>query len=528
MTYMKKTFVLVLLALLGMTQLVAQENYEYVPFVREGVKWVYWYKNDFTYSVLNMPSSLNYWTFEMKGDTVIAGKHYKPVHLNYMDYNKEEAEQDFIPVYLREEDKVVYAIHPDGKRHSQCPVGIGEYVSDRYNQRKAPDGEYIIYDFNDPMELYDSVFDQIDPEWEWQTKRVTYECTDTIALGGHHVKRHQYKTIYSYINGGKDHIIEGVGYDGYNGMPLFYFEYLITGFQVRYGLSHVIEDGQIVYKSESYTDDMYMPLDRESVQWVNEKVTVNGDDTTRCYYTYENKGNYPGHPYKACYYHEGKGVLDGSCGTLVAGSDDLFGAIYSYRNTVLDKVIEEDRNMMNYGPKDLDTKFIYSGLMDHIPHSVVLESLPSFFIGSQRETLLTSENFIQIDPVMIENCMCSRWAYLGEQGDTLAYVVEGIGFDSYDLGDLLTPFTKKPDPDADYQEWCGLSHVVKDGKIIYKGMRYREGTFDGINEVTADTSRRPVDPQYYNLMGQPVGKDVPTVPGIYIHQGKKICVSRTP
>ena len=44
---MKKTFVLVLLALLGMTQLAAQD-YEYVPFVREGVKWVYWYKNDFT------------------------------------------------------------------------------------------------------------------------------------------------------------------------------------------------------------------------------------------------------------------------------------------------------------------------------------------------------------------------------------------------------------------------------------------------------------------------------------------------
>ena len=117
-----------------------------------------------------------------------------------------------------------------------------------------------------------------------------------------------------------------------------------------------------------------------------------------------------------------------------------------------------------------------------------------------------------------------RFAYLSEQGDTLAYVIQGIGFDSYDLGDLLTPFTRKPAPDADYQEWCGLSHVVKDGKIIYKGMRYREGAYDGITEVVADKSRRPMDPQYYNLMGQPVGKDIPTTPGIYIHQGKKIIV----
>jgi len=124
---------------------------------------------------------------------------------------------------------------------------------------------------------------------------------------------------------------------------------------------------------------------------------------------------------------------------------------------------------------------------------------------------------------MIDGYRCSRLAYIGENGDTLAYVVEGIGFDSRDMGDLLTPFTRKPDPDADYQEWCGLSHVVKDGKVIYKGMRYREGA-DGIDEVVADQSRRPLDENYYDLTGRAVGKDVPTTPGIYIHQGKKICV----
>ena len=128
----------------------------------------------------------------------------------------------------------------------------------------------------------------------------------------------------------------------------------------------------------------------------------------------------------------------------------------------------------------------------------------------------------------VEGIECSRIAYLDEEGDTLALIVEGIGFDSRDMGDLLTPFTRQPDPTADYQEWCGLSHVVKDGKIIYKGMRYREGNLTGIDEAVADCTARPSDPHYYDLMGRAVGTDVPSSPGIYIHQGKKIVVSRMP
>ena len=128
---------------------------------------------------------------------------------------------------------------------------------------------------------------------------------------------------------------------------------------------------------------------------------------------------------------------------------------------------------------------------------------------------------------MIEGIKCHRYAYIGEQGDTLAYIVQGIGFDSRNMGDLLTPFTKQPNPNAKHQEWCGLSHVVKDGKIIYKGMRYRHGAFDGIDEVVAEQPQaRQYDDNYYNLMGQPVGKTLPTAPGIYIHHGQKICVGR--
>ena len=141
------------------------------------------------------------------------------------------------------------------------------------------------------------------------------------------------------------------------------------------------------------------------------------------------------------------------------------------------------------------------------------------------EEVLTEENFTEVEPIEIEGISCSRYAYVKENGDTMCYVVEGIGFDSRNMGDLLTPFTREPDPEADYQEYCGLCHVVKDGQIIYKGMRYTPDNMTGIDEVVAEKPQaRQVDDNYYNLMGQPVGKTLPTTPGIYIHHGKKIVV----
>ena len=87
----------------------------------------------------------------------------------------------------------------------------------------------------------------------------------------------------------------------------------------------------------------------------------------------------------------------------------------------------------------------------------------------------------------------------------------------------MTPFTRQPEPEADYQEYWGLCHVIRDGRIIYKGMRYNPDNMTGIDEVAADKSRQ-TDSNYYNLMGQPMGKEMPTTPGIYIHHGKKIVV----
>ena len=284
-------------------------------------------------------------------------------------------------------------------------------------------------------------------------------------------------------------------------------------------------------------------LVREGVKWVNEKVIIDHGDTTSYYYTYEFSGYdmeeaYFNHDYfNALYYYTGES-LDVERDSLIAGLyntellyDNFHGYnVFCYRNNALEKISSEQRQLLplpsyiDTGADGLRRELYQFGKFDD-GHDNAMEFY--FMIESWaqevRPPFLTTDNFIEVEPVEIEGVSCHRYAYINEQGEPQCYVVEGIGFDSRDMGDLLTPFTRKPDPDADYQEWCGLSHVIKDGKIIYKGLRYREDAFDGIDEV-ADEETLKADCNYYDLMGRAVGKEVPSAPGIYIHQGKKIVI----
>ena len=279
----------------------------------------------------------------------------------------------------------------------------------------------------------------------------------------------------------------------------------------------------------------YLPIVREGVKWVNEKVIINHGDTTSYYYTYEFNGkdsvgsnDMSAHLDNALYYYTGNS-LDTEQDSLIAGLSDGYPYLYEvsfFRNHAYDAVKTEGRNMIelpmytNGGTRTL-YRFGGWGLIDFF---LMIQEWTHEF-NPEQEVFLTSENFTEVEPIEIEGHSCSRYAYVKENGDTMCYVVEGIGFDSRNMGDLLTPFTREPDPDADYQEYWGLSHVVKDGKIIYKGMRYTPDNMTGIDEVVAEKPQaRQVDDNYYNLMGQPLGKDIPTTPGIYIHHGKKIVV----
>ena len=514
---MKKLFLILMLALLGMTQTVAQD-YEYVPFVREGVKWVYYITN-----YHGGPSDYDpnprtiYRTLEIKGDTVINGKSYKIMHKYDGDGFNLESEKDEIPIFLREEDKIVYGLVPEGTMYydlQDCLIGDTRFIPFETVYSGA---EFVLYDFNDPVAFWTSLVDNADDGHQYD-----HISMDTIVVGNHLAKRYVGEVI------GEFEIIEGIGYSGHSSYPLGAFQGSGSGVMSAHTyFSHVIEDGKIIYKTDNYNDDSYLPLVREGVRWVNEKVIVNHGDTTSYYYSYEFSGtdtlvNLVGDINNACYYYTDS-KLDTTRDSLIAGLRESYYRVTFFRNNAYGDVCRKGRNMLELpyyldgGTYDLYWFYIYPDM-----------DIVDFYLDVQDDTnteeKLTEDNFIEVDPVEIEGVTCSRWAYLGEDGEPLAYVVEGIGFDSRDLGDLLTPFTRKPDPDADYQEWCGLCHVVKDGKVIYKGMRYTPDNMTGIDEVVADKGQRAYDGTYYNLMGQPVGKEVPTTPGIYIHNGNKIIV----
>ena len=244
---MRKSLLLTLLALLGMTQMAAQE-YEYVPFVREGVKWVYFYDNYYSplYGVdQNLALGKNYLVLEIKGDTVIAGKSYKAMHKysgSAIDWD-----HDTIPIFLREEDKVVYGIVPEGNYLYDCPIGYGpEYLPlDGLYGQIWTGQEFVLYDFADTKSYYESE-KMFDPDL-FEEEEFSYIGSDLIIVGGTQVKRHVINRWYD-----EDYIIEGVGFDGHNsGFTLHYF-YSRTWAEKPFHLSHVVKDGQIIYKGIFY------------------------------------------------------------------------------------------------------------------------------------------------------------------------------------------------------------------------------------------------------------------------------------
>ena len=244
---MKKTLLLTLLALLGMPQVVAQE-YEYVPFVREGVKWVYGVTNNELAPNPTFPVGFFYYNLEFKGDTVINGKTYKAMHKYYGDAINEE--NDTVPIYMREEDKVVYGIIPDGRKYTDCPVGR---VRGSDSDVIYSGNEFVMYDFNDPLGFLTSFTGGLEGD---TYSYYEHQYTDTIAFGNHLGKRYNGTWWENSFR-----LIEGIGQDHDSSGYTLYIAYPIGMHFLYFNFSHVIENGEIIYKGFRYREEDFDGID---------------------------------------------------------------------------------------------------------------------------------------------------------------------------------------------------------------------------------------------------------------------------
>ena len=470
---MKKIWLILTVAIIGFGQIMAQDGY--TPFVREGVQWVCYFVHYWDNDYMGFQPGQTFFTLELKGDTVIDGKAYKMMHkYSGIGVNPDD---DTVLACLREENRIVYAIVPEGMASSSFLVGYGELWdsvvgNSLYNMARSGQ-EIILYEFNETEAYYKYIY-------ALERDNFNYLGIDKVDVGGQQVNRH---TFNHY--GFDFYIIEGIGYDGFDpGYPLSYGTDMYP-----YYLSHVVQDGKIIYKGANYMDvaptDGRMPMVREGKQWVFERVTIDHGVTKSEYYTYEIGGKdargdissenydkiYKGARY--CRYYEGmKPEGDGEivCSLKWGSWDER-----AIDNTVMDKVAGEGRNLMRRMFVTADNMELLYYFYHKDPELV----LGQYINWQVSPKILTSDNFKLVEPVEIDGYSCNRYAYVDEDGEVQCYIIEGIGIDSRDMGDLLAPFTRKPDPEADYQEYCGLSHVVMDGKIIYKGMRYNAAIIEG-------------------------------------------------
>lgn len=230
---------------------VAQEA-EYAPIVREGVKRVYLYDKAF-----DEHGPFVYYTDEMRGDTTINGIAFKKLYRYFTDELDENTTYPY--AYIREVDKKIYAVLNDQVDLEDFNLyKNGDPIIESENYEAF--GEYLIYDFNDFVAFYD-----------------TYSRIKVVETGVETVGDALRKAYY-VTETKRGLILESVGAVTEGGLL-----FPMTGRWVNgphphtLGLSHVIENGEVVYKSPRY-DELKDKLTPTAVVDLKTTETRSGDN----------------------------------------------------------------------------------------------------------------------------------------------------------------------------------------------------------------------------------------------------------
>ncbi len=271
-----KKMIFTLLCLLMITSASALE-YQYMPLVKDGKKWVEYYENyeDYENDLYNQSGIICY---QLKGVSEINGITY---HNLYATINNDKITDNSTPIaYVREQDKKVFVMI-NGGCNVDFPMGYHPIEMERC-QYFPDNNEYLIYDFNDIKSPYES-----------GSFTNNYVETNQTVVNGQLVNIYYLPTnLIIYFNNEKQGFIvqEGVGalHEVFiNPWPL----YPTNG--LRFNLAFVEDDGHYLYRGAYYEKAKelmgheYLPVLSEGKSW--EVATVKTDspsDTTGVYDIY--------------------------------------------------------------------------------------------------------------------------------------------------------------------------------------------------------------------------------------------------
>ena len=266
--------------LLGITGVQAQE-YEYIPLVREGVKWIYYI------TPINNDLAPIRVELEFKGDTTL-GTLSSPIFKKcYLTINKDVADcwpletddkGSTLVALVREDDKRVFATYTDGFINANGQLGdfeqTGEYVTGLKTKAYLIDNnhfqqEWMIYDFNAPTDLSTrtlNIFDHFANKFHY----LYCEPLEMVQINDRLRKQYVLKCYDDYDitqnSLSKYKLTEGIGWEVNSNYVLGLCISPRACFRdfILCQLSHMEENGVITYKTP-YFDNYNTPNNVNSI-----------------------------------------------------------------------------------------------------------------------------------------------------------------------------------------------------------------------------------------------------------------------
>ena len=422
-----KKIIFSLLGLLMVTSASAEES-EYVPLVREGVKWVEYYNN----SIENIESLTSY---QFDGQKEIGGNVYSMLYAANIN---DATQNNRLVAYVREQDKQIYTIPVDSEVYG-CIISNEDI------------NEYKIYDFNDITSPYtlEEIF-------------LTPVSSEQMQLGDNLVN------LYNIGNTKK--IAEGVGcLDNvfYDPWPMAMPDGSHTS------LAWFEDNGEILFKGEDYEAAVdylseYVPLVREGVVWEyvgdNQGDYWSGANTDHyklfCLYTLEFNGTttIDGKLYHNIYRtdYDEQGNAQEPFFVAYVREENKVVTVFSYTYE------EDDFFFYNYWWWMPKTLYDFNKAM-FLPD----EAFMAF--GSDGPYNYNTDHVINgFSSIEVEVGGTIRKGFFIDNDEDSFKTIEGIGVDC-DFGDLLIPYRIY---ETGINPLSGLAAVYENGELVYKGCKY--------------------------------------------------------